>query len=202
MLVSFVHSIKMCFIVYWFPHGHLGGGSPFRMKYWVNLACPMHRRATVVSSLLVLLGSSFLSFKIDCTWKILLWGIFSHNCCHFFVIICLIFGLRLVNGIYFILFFLFIYLFIYYFFIFFIYLFIFFKSGTIWRGALANEPALSFPWIPIWLEIQQNITFLLWFMNQVCLEVWQWRDYQVLYFSEIVEQKRSLNEWSTFPCWN
>ena len=24
MLLSFVHSIKMCFIVYWFPHGHFG----------------------------------------------------------------------------------------------------------------------------------------------------------------------------------
>ena len=32
MLVSFVHSIEMCFIVYWFPHGHLGGGSSFKMK--------------------------------------------------------------------------------------------------------------------------------------------------------------------------
>ena len=27
--------------------------------------------------------------------------------------------------------------------------------------ALANESALSFPWIPTWLEIQQNIIFLL-----------------------------------------
>ena len=87
MLVSFVHSIKMCFIMYWFPHGHLGGGSSFRMKEWVNPVCPMHSRARVVSSLLVLLGSSFFSFKMGCTWKSLSWGLFSHNCCHFFVMI-------------------------------------------------------------------------------------------------------------------
>ena len=94
MVVSFVHSIKMYFIVYWFPHGHFGGDSSFRMKEWVNLVCPMRSRARVVSSLLVLLGSSFLSFKMGCTLKRLLWGFFSHNCCHFFVSICLIFGLR------------------------------------------------------------------------------------------------------------
>ena len=32
-------------------------------------------------------------------------------------------------------------------------------------AALASESALSFPWIPLWLGIQQNITFLLWFME-------------------------------------
>ena len=32
-------------------------------------------------------------------------------------------------------------------------------------AALANESALSFPWIPIWLGIQKNITFLLWFIE-------------------------------------
>ena len=37
-----------------------------------------------------------------------------------------------------------------------------FLSGTLLSAALANESALSFPWIPIWLVIQQNITFLLW----------------------------------------
>ena len=41
----------------------------------------------------------------------------------------------------------------------------YFLSGTILSAALANESALSFPWIPIWLEIQQKITFLLWFMD-------------------------------------
>ena len=40
-----------------------------------------------------------------------------------------------------------------------------FLSGTILRAALANEPALSFPRIPIWFGIQQNIPFLLWFME-------------------------------------
>ena len=37
--------------------------------------------------------------------------------------------------------------------------------GTILSTALANEPALSFPWIPIWFGIQQNITFLQWSME-------------------------------------
>ena len=41
----------------------------------------------------------------------------------------------------------------------------FFLLGTILWVALANESALLFPWIPIWLGIQQNITFLLWFME-------------------------------------
>ena len=141
MLVSFVHLIKMCFIMYWFLHEHLGGGSSFRMKEWINLVCPMHIWARVVSSLLVLLGSRFLSFKMGCTWKSLLRGFFSHNCCHFFVIICLIFSLRSVYGIF------------------------DFLSGTILRATLANESTLSFPRIPIWLGIQQNITFLLWFME-------------------------------------
>ena len=141
MLISLVHSIKMCFIVYWFPHGHLGEDSSFRMKEWVNLVCPMCCRARVVSSLLVLSGSSFLSFKMGCIWKSLWWGVFSHNCCHFFVIICLIFGLRSVYGIF------------------------DFLSGTILRAVLANESALLFPWIPIWLGIQLNIAFLQWFMQ-------------------------------------
>ena len=141
MLVNFVHSIKMCFIVYWFPHGHLGEGLSFRMKEWVNLVCPMRGRARLVSSLLVLLGSSFRSFKMGCTWKSLLWGRgFSHNCCHFFII-CLIFALWSVYGIF------------------------YFLSDTILRAALANESALTCPWIPIWLGIQQNITFLLWLME-------------------------------------
>ena len=100
MLVSFVHSIKMCFIMYWFPHRNLGGGSSFRMKEWVNLVCPMRSRVRVVSSLLILLGSIFLSFEMGCTCKSLLWGFFSHNCCHFFVITCLNFGLRSVEGIF------------------------------------------------------------------------------------------------------
>ena len=143
MLVSFVHSIKMCFIVYWFPHWHLGGGLSFRMKEWINLVCPMHNRARVVSSLLVLFGSSFLSFKIGCTWKSLLWGFFSHNRWHFFVIICLIFSLRSVYGI----------------------LKKNFLLGTILRAASAHESTLLFPWISTWLGIQQNITFLLWFME-------------------------------------
>ena len=47
----------------------------------------------------------------------------------------------------------------------FLFYFIFLKSGTILCTASANEFALSFPWIPIWLGIQQNITFLLWFME-------------------------------------
>ena len=143
MLASFVHSIKMYFIVYWFPHEHLGKGSSFRMKEWVNLVCPMHSRTRVVSSLLVLLGYRFryLSFKMGHSWKSLLWGFFSHNCYHFFVIICVIFGLRSGYGIFDLL------------------------SGTILRAALANESALLFPWITIWLGIQQNIIFLLWFME-------------------------------------
>ena len=37
---------------------------------------------------------------MGCTWKSLLWGGVSHNCCHFFVIICLIFGLWSVYGIF------------------------------------------------------------------------------------------------------
>ena len=64
MLLSFVHSIKICLIEYWFPHGHFGGGSSLRMKKWVSRVCPMRSRVRVVSSLLVLLGSSFFSFRI------------------------------------------------------------------------------------------------------------------------------------------
>ena len=30
--LSFAHSIKMCLIEYWFPHGHFRGGSSLRMK--------------------------------------------------------------------------------------------------------------------------------------------------------------------------
>ena len=40
-----------------------------------------------------------------------------------------------------------------------------FLSGVILIAALANESTVSFPWIPIRLGIQQNITFLLWFME-------------------------------------
>ena len=39
-------------------------------------------------------------------------------------------------------------------------------SGGMLIAALANESALSFPWIPIWPGIQQNMIFLL------CLRVW------------------------------
>ena len=35
-----------------------------------------------------------------------------------------------------------------------------FWSGVMLSVALAKESAFSFPWIPIWLGIQQNITFL------------------------------------------
>ena len=84
--LSLVHSIKMCLIEYWFPHGHFGRGSSLRMKEWVSRVCPMYSRVRVVSSLLVLLGSSFLSFKIGCIWKSLLWGSSSHDCCYFWLL--------------------------------------------------------------------------------------------------------------------
>ena len=77
MWLGFVHSIKMGFIEYWFPHWHFEGGSSLRIKEWVSWVCPMRSRVRVVSSLLVLLGSSFLSFKIGCIWKSLLWGFSS-----------------------------------------------------------------------------------------------------------------------------
>ena len=99
MWFSFVHSIKMCLIEYWFPHGHFVDGSSLRMKEWVIWVCPIRSRVRIVSSLLVLLGFNFLSFKIGCIWKSLLWGFSSHNCCHFLVTICLIFGLRSVYGV-------------------------------------------------------------------------------------------------------
>ena len=54
----------MCLIEYWFPHGHFVGGSSLRMKEWVCRVCPMHCRVRGVSSLLVLLGSSFLFVKL------------------------------------------------------------------------------------------------------------------------------------------
>ena len=80
MWLSFVHFIKMCLIEYW----HFGGGSSLRMKEWDSRMCPLRSRIRVVSSLLVLLGSSFLSFKMGCIWENLLWGFSSRNCCHFF----------------------------------------------------------------------------------------------------------------------
>ena len=43
--------------------------------------------------------------------------------------------------------------------------FFIFLSGNILRAALANESALLFFWILIWFGIQQNLTFLLWFME-------------------------------------
>ena len=145
--LSFVHSIKMCLIECWFPHGHFGGGSSLRMKEWVNWVCPMRSRVKLVSSLLLLLGSSFLSFKMECIWQSLLWGFSSHNCCHFLFTICLILGLRSVYGI------------------------LMFLSGVMLIAALANEPALSLPWIPIWLRIQQNIIFLLWISELSLLKI-------------------------------
>ena len=39
--------------------------------------------------------------------------------------------------------------------------FLIFLSDTLLRAAFANESALLFPWIPIWIGIQQNITFSL-----------------------------------------
>ena len=75
--LSFVHSIKICFIEYWFLHGHFGGGSSLRKKEWVSRVYPMCSRIRVASSLLVLLGSSFLSFKIGCIGKSLLWRFWS-----------------------------------------------------------------------------------------------------------------------------
>ena len=64
--LSFVHSIKKCLIKYWFPHGHFVRGFSLRMQEWVSWVCPMHSRVRVVSSLLALLGSTFLSFRIGC----------------------------------------------------------------------------------------------------------------------------------------
>ena len=64
-----------------------------------------------------------------------MWGFSSHNCCDFLVTICLILGLRSVYGV------------------------LMFLSGVMLIASLANESALSLPWILIWLEIQQNITF-------------------------------------------
>ena len=127
MWLSFVYSIKICLIEYWFPHGHFGGGSTLRMKEWISWVCPMRSRVRVVSSFLVLLGSNFLSFKICYIWKSLLWGFSSHNCYHFLVTICLILGLRSVYGVLMLL------------------------SGVMLIAPLANESALSLPWIPIWL---------------------------------------------------
>ena len=86
--VRFVHSIKICFTVYWFPQEHLGGSS-FRMKEWVSLVWPMHSWARAVSSILVF-RSSFLSFRMGCILSSLLWVFWSHSCYHFFVNICLI----------------------------------------------------------------------------------------------------------------
>ena len=136
----------MCLIEYWFPHGHFWGVSSLRMKEWVSWVCPMHSRVRVVSSLLVLLGSSLLSFKIGCIWKSL-WGFSSHNCCHFLVTICLILGLRSVYGV------------------------LMYLSGVMLIAALSYELALLLPWIPIWLGIQQNITFLLWISELSLLKI-------------------------------
>ena len=137
----------MCLIEYWFPHGYFGGGSSLRMKEWVSRVCPMHSRVRVVSSLLVLLGSNFLSFKISCIWKSLLWGFSSHNRCYVLVTICLILGLSSVYGV------------------------LMFLSGVMLIAALANESALSLLWILIWLGIQLNITFLLWISELSLLKI-------------------------------
>ena len=111
------------------------------MKEWVNLVCPMHSRAT--KFLLFWYYKDPYSFLLK--WAVLgraCCGVFfSHNCCHFFINIWLIFRLRSVYGIF------------------------DFLLGTILRSTLANEFALSFPWIPVRIEIQQNVTFLLWFMK-------------------------------------
>ena len=117
------------------------------MKEWVSRVCPMRSQVREISSLPVLLGSSFLSFKIGCIWKSLLWGISSHNCRHFLVTICWIFGLKSEYGV------------------------LMFLSGVMLIATLANESALSLPWIPIWLGIQQNITFLLWISELSLLKI-------------------------------
>ena len=96
----------------------------------------------MVSSLLVLLASLFLSFRRGSIWRSLFWEFSSHNCCHLFVIICLILCFKSVYGSLEVL------------------------SGGMLIAALANESALSFPWIPIWPGIQQNMIFLL------CLRAW------------------------------
>ena len=65
--------MKICFNVFCFPLEHLGGRFSFRMKEWLTLGWPMCSRPRAVSSILVLLGSSFLSFRVDCIWDSLLW---------------------------------------------------------------------------------------------------------------------------------
>ena len=52
----------------------------------------------MVSSLLVLLASRFLSFRRGSIWRSLFWAFSSHNCCHLFVIICLILCFKSVYG--------------------------------------------------------------------------------------------------------
>ena len=79
----------------------------------------------MVFSLLVLLASRFLSFRRGSIWPSLFWAFSSHNCYHLFVIICLILCFKSVYGSLEVL------------------------SGGMLIAALANESALSFPWIPI-----------------------------------------------------
>ena len=154
----FVHSIKICLIVWWFPHGHLGGGSSFRIKSCVNLVCPIRSRERMVSSFLVLLASRFLSFGRGSIWRSLFWAFSSHNCCHLFVIICLILCFKSVYGSFEVL------------------------SGGMLIATLANESALSFPWIPIWPGIQQNMIFCSVLGCGVCLIGWRFEGYRVFGF--------------------
>ena len=130
----------------------------------------MCNRVRVVSFLLVLLGSSFLSFKMGWIWKSLLWGFSSHNCYHFLVTICLILGLRSVYGV------------------------LMFLSWVMLIAASANESVLSLSWIPIWLGIQQNITFLQWISELSLLKILTIRGFSnLVYLSNWITEMES--EW-------
>ena len=103
---------------------------------------PILSRERMVSSLLILLASRFLSFRRGSIWWSFFWVFYSQNCYHLFAIISLILCFKSVYGSSEVL------------------------SGGMLIAALANESALSFPWIPIWPGIQQNMIFLL------CLRAW------------------------------
>ena len=119
------------------------GGSSLWMKEWVSRVCLMRLRVRVVLS-----GSSFLSLKLVVFERAYCGDFNPIIVAVFLVTICCIFGLRSVYGG------------------------LMFLSGVMLIAAFANESALSLPWIPIWLRIQQNLTFLQWISELSLLKIW------------------------------
>ena len=116
---------------------HCGCSSPCSKYEWVTLVWPKRSRAKTTSSLLMFRTTDWYSPIVGLMSRSLLPMLLFHEVCHSSKIYLLIDGLKLENRI-------------------------LKEVGSNESDVFACLSTISFPWIPIWLGIQQRAIFEVW----------------------------------------